>query len=95
MDRLHGRALFGFPFEEAGRGAAYKKNLAVKLSTLEVLLVDIEMTGCDQTLLKRMLKYYGNPDLVIIDEFLRWKLTSDQVSRLFKVIDYRRANKKL
>lgn len=73
---------------------ACKREYSVRYISLEELLIDIEVAGDDHTLLKRVLKHYRQPDLLIIDEFLRWKLSTDEANKLFKVVSHRSDNKK-
>ena len=73
---------------------ACKRSHSVQYISLDDLLADLESTGKDKVLEKRVLQHYRKTDLLIIDEFLRWKISSVDANRLFKVIDYRSANRK-
>jgi len=72
---------------------ACKREFSVRYISLDNLITDIETAESDHKLLKRTLKYYRNPDLLIIDEFLRWKLSNTNANRLFKIVDFRSSNK--
>lgn len=73
---------------------ACKRGHSVRYVSMEDLLADINAAGTDARLSKRVMKHYRNPDLLIIDEFLRWKLSSSDANCLFRIIDFRSANKK-
>ena len=73
---------------------ACKREHSVRYTSLEELLIDIEMAGNDHALVKRVLKHYRHPDLLIIDEFLRWKLTSTEANQLFRIVNHRSDTKK-
>jgi DNA replication protein DnaC len=73
---------------------ACKREYSVRFVSLDELLIDIEITEKDPHLGMRVLKHYRQPDLLIIDEFLRWKLSSIDANRLFKIVDFRIENKK-
>lgn len=73
---------------------ACKREYSVLFVSLDELLIDIETAGKDPPLVRRVLKHYRRPDLLILDEFLRWKLSSLEANRLFKIVDFRSANKK-
>jgi DNA replication protein DnaC len=73
---------------------ACKREHSVRYTSLEELLIDIEMAGNNHSLLKRVLKHYRHPDLLIIDEFLRWKLSSAEANQLFKIVNHRSDSKK-
>jgi len=81
-------------FSQALGIEACKREYSVRFVSLEELLIDIEMAGKDQSLVRRVLKHYRRPDLLIIDEFLRSKLSSTEANRLFKIVDFRSENKR-
>jgi len=73
---------------------ACKQEYTVRYVSLDDLIADIEFSESEHPLMKRTLKYYRDPDLLIIDEFLRRKLSPADADRLFHIIDYRSANRK-
>lgn len=73
---------------------ACNREHSVKYVALEDMLLDIEAVEHDHSLLKRVLTYYRKPDLLIIDEFLRWRLSTNEANRLFRIVDYRSAKRK-
>lgn len=54
---------------------ASKRGHSVRYVSMEDLLADINATDTAVRLSKRVMSHYRNPDLLIINEFLRWRLS--------------------